>query len=232
MSSARTIAKRPARVEPTGESQTPRTAADLMRSLGNIPASRIRLDVPPGQATEADVLRILDAENRVCEIVDGTLVEKAMGYEESGVAGFVLTFLNNFLMTHNLGITAGADGVLKLTSGLLRIPDISYISWDRLPGRKRPKEPVPTLAIDLAIEVLNRSNSKKEMTRKVREYFESGVRLVWLIDPRKRSARVFTSRTQSKLLSQAGTLTGGEVLPGFALNLRDLFEAAFRGPDA
>ncbi len=232
MSSVATIAKRPARVELPEESGPPRIVADLMRNLGNIPATRIRLDVPPGKATEADVLRILDAEKRVCEIVDGTLVEKAIGNEEGRVTIEISWFLVGFLRQSNLGVANGPDGTLRLTSGLLRVPDISFISWDRLPGRKRPEGPVPTLALDLAIEVLSRSNSKKEMNRKVREYFESGVRLVWLIDPRKRTARVYTSRTQSTLLKEKDTLTGGDVLPGFRLSLQELFTAAFRGPDA
>ncbi len=213
-------------VEPRTCSEEPRTAADLMKSLGDIPASRIRMDVPPGKATEADVLRILDRENRVCEIVEGTLVEKTVGYEESTVAGFLLTFLNNFLIQNDLGIAAGPDGTLRLTTGLLRVPDVSFISWGRLPGRRRPTKPVPRLALDLAVEILSRSNSKSEMERKVREYFDAGLILVWLIDPRKRSARVFTSPVNVILLNEDDSLDGGEVLPGFRLVLRDLFDVS------
>jgi Uma2 family endonuclease len=210
----------------------PKTAAELIHSLGGIPASRIRIDVPPGQATEKDVLRILDTENRICEIVDGTLVEKSMGYDESCVSGFLLTFLNNFLLRRNLGIAAGPDGTMKLVTGLLRIPDVSFVSWDKLPGRKRPKGPIPSLTLDLAVEVLSRSNRKAEMKRKVREYFDAGIGLVWLIDPRKRNARVFTSTTDFTLLTEGDSLDGGAVLPGFRLPLRELFAVAMRGPDA
>ena len=215
-------------VEPRSTVESPKTVADLMRSLGDIPASRIRLDAPPGKATEADVLRILDRENRVCEIVEGTLVEKAMGNEEGRVT-FELTYLlAGFLRQHDIGVANGPDGTLRLTTGLLRIPDISFISWDRLPGGQYPAEPVPWLALDLAIEILSRSNSKREMSRKVREYFEAGMRLVWLIDPRKRIARIFTSPTEMTLLKEDDSLDGGDILPGFRLVLRDLFDAANR----
>ena len=69
-----------------------------------------------------------------------------------------------------------------------------FHSWNRLPGRESPKEPIPDLAPDLAVEVLSEGNTKAEMTRKVREYFDAGVILVWLIDPRKRTAQVFEYR--------------------------------------
>jgi len=211
------------------DAPTRRTVADLLASLGGIPARRVRLHPTPGTATEADVLHVLDHENIPCEIVDGVLVEKAMGYYESSLTLLLAYYLGDYLKQQNRGIMAGADGTLRLTTGLLRIPDISFISWDRLPGGKRPPEPVPHLAIDLAVEVLSKGNTRAEMTRKVREYFEAGTRLVWLIDPRARTARVFTSAKESVLLKEDDSLDGGEVLPGFTLSLRELFELADRG---
>ena len=209
-----------------------KTVADLLERLDGIPAERIRIHPEPGTATEADLLRVLDHENIICELVAGTLVEKPMGYEESRLAGFVLTFLNIYLMRHNLGLAAGPDGTLRLTSGLVRVPDISFVSWDRLPDRKRPLGPVPMLSPDLAIEVLSKSNTRQEMDRKLGEYFDSGVLAVWLIDPKSRTAQVFSSPEESSLLTEADSLDGGTILPGFRLALRELFEVANRGPDA
>ena len=210
----------------------PSTVAELMKSLGDIPAHRIRLDVPPGRATEKEALRILDRENRVCEIVNGTLVEKAMGHEEGRVTFELIHVFATFLKRHNIRVANGPDGTLRLTTGLFRVPDISYISWDHLPGRRQTAEPVPSLALDLAVEVLSRSNGRAEMRRKVREYFEAAIRLVWLINPRKRTAHVYTSPADLTILSDADALDGGDILPGFRLVLRDLFDAASRGPDA
>ena len=70
-----------------------------------------------------------------------------------------------------------------LFRGLVRIPDVAFTSWERLPGRRVPPEPIPELAPDLAVEVLSQSNTEAEMTRKRGEYFAAGVRLVWLVDP-------------------------------------------------
>ena len=58
----------------------------------------------PGTATEKDVVHVLDRENRLCELVEGTLVEKAMGYEESEIALLIGTFLNNFVRRASWGL--------------------------------------------------------------------------------------------------------------------------------
>ena len=112
---------------------------DLLKRLGNIPAERVRLHPTPGTATEKDVLYMLDHENRLCELVDGTLVEKAVGYEESEIAGILLTFLNNFVRPRKLGIVTGADGTIRLFPGLVRMPDVAFASWACFPDRKRPR---------------------------------------------------------------------------------------------
>ena len=83
------------------------TIADFLRRLGNIPAGRVRLHPMPGTATEKDVIRVLDEENRPCELVEGTLVEKAMGYEESAIAAYLIMCLNNFVLPRKLGIVTG-----------------------------------------------------------------------------------------------------------------------------
>ena len=66
------------------------------------------------------------------------------------------------------------------------------------------------------------------MARKVREYFEAGVTLVWLIDPKKRTARVFSTVEKSTLVRADQMLDGGDVLPGFVLRLSDLLDRGRR----
>jgi Uma2 family endonuclease len=81
----------------------------------------------------------------------------------------------------------------------------------------------------LAIEVLSKSNTKAEMERKLREYFRAGVQLVWLIDPKTRTAQVYTSPTSMKRIGKDQVLDGGEVVPGFKLSLQKLFARTKRG---
>ncbi len=199
--------------------------AALIERLGNIPPERIRLKPPPGTATEADVLAALEApRKRICELIDGVLVEKAMGYSESTLAAYLIALLDGFVRPRNLGLITSPDGTVRLWAGRVRIPDVAFFSWDRMPGRRRPTAPIPELAPDLAVEVLSRSNTRAEMRRKRQDYFSVGVRLAWEIDPEARTVAVYTSpESPDVVLTEADTLDGGPVLPGFRLALKDLF---------
>lgn len=199
------------------------TAADLLRRFGPIPLRRIRWDPAPGTATEEDVVAIHDREKRLYELVDGVLVEKAMGWPESFLAGWILTQLNNFVLPRKLGVVAGADGMYLLNPHLIRIPDVSFLAADRMPGRRMPTQAVCPLIPNLAVEVLSQRNTKKEMQEKLADFFGCGVQLVWYVDPKKKSVRVYTAPDQSRLLREAQTLDGGQVLPGFAVSLREMF---------
>ncbi len=199
------------------------TLADLLKHLGDISPQRIRLQPAPGTATERHVVAIHRREKRLYELMEGVLVEKIMGYEESSLACELIYYLKHFLHEHDLGNVAGADGALRLMPGLVRIPDVSFISWDRLPDRSIPTEALPDLTPDLAVEILSEGNTPGEMDRKLRDYFFSGTRLVWYIDPQRRTVRVYTSPDQCMELSEQQTLDGGAVLPGFSLPLAQLF---------
>jgi Uma2 family endonuclease len=199
------------------------TLADILKRLGGISPKRIRFRPAPGTATERDVIRIRDRERRLFELVDGVLVEKIMGYWESVLAIELARLLGNFIRRQKLGSLAGEAGMLRLSPGLVRIPDLSFISRSRLGRHRRARERILPLAPDLAIEVLSEGNSPKEMARKVAEYFDSGCRLAWFVDPRKRSVAVYTSPDTFTVLTEKNTLTGGDVLPGFKLRLRNLF---------
>lgn len=200
------------------------TMADLLDLLGHIPPERIRMQPPPGMATEADVLAALaEPRKRLCELIDGILVEKAMGYTESILEIFLAEILNAFVRAKNLGLVSGASGLMRLWPGRIRIPDIAFISWDRLPNRQRPIEPIPDISPDLAIEVLSATNTPAEMRQKREDYFDAGVQLVWEVDPRARTVSAYTAADESQVLTENDTLDGGSVLPGFALPLRELF---------
>ncbi len=197
--------------------------ADLLAQLGDIPPSRIWVDPPPGTATEKDVLEIEVKENRLCELIDGTLVEKPIGFGESYLAAVLLRVLGEFVTTRDLGILSAPDGMMRIAKGLVRIPDVAFISWGKLPRRKVPAVPIPALSPDLAVEILSETNTPQEMKRKCREYFQAGTRLVWLVDPKRRQVRAFTSPQRSKVFRESQTLDGSPVLPGFRMPLRELF---------
>ena len=199
------------------------TVADLHRKFGPIPFERIRQDPPPGCGTVEDVDRLNNHEDRLYELVDGILVEKTVGFEESIIAGYILTLLNNFVLPPRARVVAGEAGTIQLDINLVRIPDVSFFSWDRLPGGALPDEPIPLLVPDLAVEVISRSNTRKEMDDKLKEYFEKGVRLVWYVRPRTRVVDVYTAPDRFTRLSASMQLDGGDVLPGFSVQVGELF---------
>jgi Uma2 family endonuclease len=194
-----------------------------LNDLGHIPASRILTDPAPGTATWQDVIRVLNTEDRICELVDGTLVEKAMGWQESLLAGVLVQWIRNYLDTNPLGVVTGADGLTRLFGDTVRGPDVAFVSWDRLPNRRIPKEPIPELVPDFVIEVLSTGNTYSEMSRKRREYFHAGVQLVWMVEPSDRTVAVYRSSTDVVVVREGGTLTGDSILPGWSINTADLF---------
>jgi Uma2 family endonuclease len=211
--------------------EEPTTIADLLEGLGGIPARRVVWNPTPGTATERDLIRFNEHGNRLYELVDGTLVEKAMGFDESIFAILLSASLINHLRTHDMGKVVGADAMMRLFPGLVRLPDASFISWKRYPRGKRRRGEIPTVAPDLVVEVLSKGNTRKEMKRKLGEYFRAGVRLVWYVDPAKRTVPVYTAVDRFTVLHENDTLDGDDVLPGFSLSIRDWFAEAERtGP--
>ena len=205
------------------EITVPESLADVLARLGDIPSSRVRWRPYPGTATVQDVVNIRNREKRLFELVEGVLVEKTMGWRESLVAMEIVKLLAVFVDAHDLGAVTGPDGMMQIFPKQIRISDATFISWQRVKGSGYPDEAAPHLAPDLAVEVISRGNTTEEMQRKLHDYFEAGVRLVWYLDPRDRSALVYTSPAECNKLTAPAKLDGGEVLPGFVLDLDEFF---------
>jgi hypothetical protein len=104
--------------------QNDRTVADLLHRLGDVPASRVLIDPPLGTATENGVIGMHARDVGLCELVDGTLAEKAIGFDDSRLAIELAFFLGMYLRQNDLGTLAGEAGTLRLLLGLVRIPDV------------------------------------------------------------------------------------------------------------
>jgi Uma2 family endonuclease len=203
---------------------------ELMERLGNISPKRVCMNPPPGTATERDLVRKHGARRALYELVEGTLVEKGMGHKESVVAVELSRLLANFVTDKDLGYCIGADDLVRVMPKLVRGPDAAFVSWATRPERVVPQEQIRKKVPDLAVEILSPSNTRKEMQIKLKEYFLGGVKLVWIINPEKRTAEAYTAPDAVTAIPADGTLDGGDVLPGFALPLATLF-AKF-GPPA
>ncbi|HTU18893.1 MAG TPA: Uma2 family endonuclease [Gemmataceae bacterium] len=198
--------------------------AELMEQLGGIPLERILLQPPLGTATEKDVLALRDGpKRRLCELVDGVLVEKVVGTPESLFASYLGHLLWVYVEEQDLGTVLGADGMLRLFPGRVRIPDVSFISWASWPGERVSEKAIAEVVPNLAVEVLSKKNTLREMERKLRDYFQSGTAMVWLLYPKTQTAEIYTSTDEKKRIGKNQSLDGGDVLPGLSIPLKRIF---------
>jgi Uma2 family endonuclease len=208
------------------------TMQEVLDYLGGISPERVHMQPWPGTATQADLLNPRNRGlNGALELVDGILVEKApMGLFQSVMAIVLAGKLRVYLEDNNLGlVSAGRDGYIKLKRGRVRVPDVAFVAWNRIPEGRTPHEPCPALIADLVVEVLSRGNRRKEMARKRREFFERGTKLFWIVDPKRKVVTVYQSSDDGHDLGLDDFVDGEDVLPGFRLSIRNWFELAETG---
>jgi Uma2 family endonuclease len=162
------------------------------------------------------------------ELVDGRLVERAMGAYSSWVGTKVAHLISSHVEAEGLGgcVMDGEASYQCYEWAPLQVrrPDVSYVATGRLEGDVPPDGHVQ-IAPDLAVEVLSPNDNGNEVQEKVVEYLRAGVRLIWVIYPRTRSAQVFRTGGSGKQLTEEDLLCGEEVLPGFEVMVSELFKA-------
>jgi Uma2 family endonuclease len=172
------------------------------------------------RATEDD-LRATPRDGRKYELVDGEIRVSPTGARHGQVCVNLVVALTNFARERGLGQVLESSTGFRLVSGNVRSPDVSFIAAKRLGGRPLPDD-FSELPPDLAVEVLSPSERPRHVLDKVGEYLEAGVRLVWVIDPQKAKAVVYTSLSDVTELTGNDELDGGEVLPGFRCRLTEI----------
>ena len=177
--------------------------------------------------TPDDLLKLPDAVSY--ELVDGKLVERNMGMESSEIALRIAFRLGLFLRDHPIGRLFGADAGYQCfpeSPGKVRKPDVSFIRSGRLPGDRTPQGHCP-IHPDLAVEVVSPGDLSYEVEEKVAEYLRAAVPLVWVVHPPTRTVRIHRPRQspQERVsdLTDAETITGEDVLPGFSCAVKDFF---------
>ena len=235
MSAASTPQMAPVWAQPNGSTRIgasvsplsqPPNFAEIWLRVGEVPLDRILSEPAPGSATEEDAANSRHRLGVNCELVCGTLVAKPMGFYESRIAIVLAHLLQTYLEKHPIGLIAGEDGPYRMLPENVRKPDVSFLSFARLPGGVVPRDAVCPIAPDLAVEVLSKGNSTTEMALKRKEYFATGVRLVWEIDPGTRTACIYTGDGHFEQIGPNDVLRGGEVLPGFEAQLKAIFDRA------
>jgi Uma2 family endonuclease len=175
-------------------------------------------------ATEDDLLQTPE-DGQKYELVDGEiLVSPGGGFRHGRVIVRLAIRLGAFVEEHRLGyVVEGQTGFRIPGRGEhkdIRIPDVSFVAAHRFP--ENPPDGFPDLAPDLAIEVLSPGNRPRDILHKVGQLLEAGSRLVWVIDPEKRTAAVYRSHMDVRVINESGSLEGEDVIPGFSCPLSEI----------
>ncbi len=172
--------------------------------------------------TPADVERLPEDER--FELLNGQpLPVSPTGFGRLFVTGILLGKLQTFVWEHKLGVVGGEGGfVLPGTDGTLLAPDIVFVARARVPKRATWDRFQP-IAPDLAVEVVSPGDTVSEVNGKTLAYLDAGVRAVWIVDPRRRIVTVHTPDSLARVLREGDELTGGDVLPEFAVVVAELF---------
>ena len=159
------------------------------------------------------------------ELVQGRLVrEPRPAPLHARVVTTLVWLMEGFVRENGAGVVLVEAGFL-LSQGpdTVRGPDLSFVSTGRIPVDGYEQGGFWEMSPDLAIEVLSPANRASEMQEKVLDYLAAGSRQVWVVDPRLRSVTVHTPGGEARLLMGGAALEGGDVLPGFRVELEALF---------
>ncbi|HKV71629.1 MAG TPA: Uma2 family endonuclease [Gemmatimonadales bacterium] len=177
----------------------------------------------PQALLSADELLHLNLPNKRTELVRGVLVvREPPGGRHGRITAELALAIGNYNKAHGLGTVYAGDTGFTLARGpdTVRGPDLAFVGKARVPAH----DPVGYLELgpDLAVEVLSPGTRPGEVLAKVADWIGAGTRLVWLIDPQRRVARVYRADGSESLVTDDQRLDGEDVLPGFSLDLQTI----------
>jgi Uma2 family endonuclease len=174
--------------------------------------------------TDAE-LEALPEDGYIHEVVNGELVKSPKNnWEHGDICAELLTAMRTFANAHKLGAVWDSSTGFRMENLNCRAPDISFIGRERLRGLKRREARFFQGAPDLAVEILSPSNTRRDVDERLKDYFSSGTKLAWIIDPDRELVEVCRSPTQRRLLGPGGSLDGEDLLPDFRYPIADLFK--------
>jgi Uma2 family endonuclease len=159
------------------------------------------------------------------ELIDGRIVKLSpVGRPHARVGVRCSEILGPFVRTHRLGeVYVGEIGIwIRRKPDTARAADLAFVSTERLKGLN--PEGYLNVAPDLVIEIMSPEDRWSEVKRKLRDYFSIEVRLVWVIDTETRTVTAYRSLTDVREYTEEETLTAEDILPGFALAVKELLD--------
>jgi Uma2 family endonuclease len=193
---------------------------ELLKSWGHAVMSTVS-----GLMTAEDLWNMPDDGTRR-ELVRGELRTRPPAGFEHGDIGLTLgAMLKEHVKKNRLGKAVGADTgfILARDPDVVRAPDAGFVSRARIEQLGVPKQFFPG-APDLAVEIVSPGDTMYEIEEKVDDFLAAGTRLVWVVNPRRRTVTVYRPGPQVDILKEAEQLSGEDVVPGFTCRVGDLFE--------
>jgi Uma2 family endonuclease len=176
----------------------------------------------PSLLTADDLARVSSPDKR-SELIRGRMVvREPAGFRHGDVAMAIALSIGYFLRTNPLGrlLAAETGFVLSTSPDTVRAPDVAFVRHERIP------DPLPRgyarLGPDLVVEVLSPDDRPGEVLEKTADWLNAGVRLVWVIDPERRTGRVHRSDGTVAILEESDALDGEDVLPGYRSRLAEI----------
>lgn len=158
--------------------------------------------------------------DKLLEFIAGEIVEVPSNAFVSMIGSLFLTYINLFVLQHDLGFVTGEAGGY-MVSGERYAPDVAFISKLKQPElAHQGYNPNPP---DLAVEVISPGDNEHKLRIKLANYLAAGT-VTWLVYPETKTVEVFVPGKPVQVIGIEGTLDGGDVLPGFTLALKDIFK--------
>ena len=179
----------------------------------------------PALLTADDLMRLQPPDKRTELIRGQMIVREPPGFRHGDIAMAIAGRMYPFVREKGLGrVLAAETGFVLFTNpDTVRAPDVAFVKHERIPN------PIPRgyarFAPDLAVEVLSPDDRPGEVLAKVADWLQAGTRLVWVVDPDRRNARVYRADGTESLLSETDALDGEDVLPGFSCPLSQVFDS-------
>ena len=176
------------------------------------------------QVLTAAELERIELPDKSTELVRGRLVIREPPSTEHGrIQANLAYFITDFVRRNRLGVVFGQDTGFRIASDpdTVRAPDVAYVARDR--ANQIPNRGYAPLAPDLVGEIISPDDRPGELLTKVGDWLEAGAKLVWVVEPRVREARVYRRDGSLTIIQSNGSLDGEDILPGFSCALADVF---------
>lgn len=177
---------------------------------------------PLALQTAEDLLRFREP-GKTAELVRGVLVvREPPGTHHGRCANRLAYRLTQFVERHGLGEVFAQDTGFKIARDpdTVRAPDVAFVAQARLD--RIPPEGYADLAPDFVVEILSPGDRPGEVLEKIGQWLDAGVRLVWVLDPIRRGARIYRADGTVAMLGPGDELDGEDVFPGFRLPLGEI----------